>query len=330
VSFRASVASILLKEQLSRSRISCPERNSVTSIQQRASQILLSSFFAIALTAGTIASAQVSYTAMPLDQGFGKLDTSAPTIPAQQIIDSFTAKESEFRTAMGNYTYERSVKIETIDDDGKVDGQYYQITDITLDPSGHRDEKVVFAPQNSLQRVSMSPADFQDIEQRLPFVLTKEDVGQYVLTYIGQQKVDEVDTYVFDVKPKVIEKNKRYFQGRIWVDQKDLQIVVTNGKNVPDDTRKGHEDLSPPFTTYREQIDGKYWFPVYTRGEGVLHFSGGNGYLSQEVHMRETLKYSNYKQFGSSVKITFDGQEIGSGSGNQQQAQPQQQPTKPQ
>jgi hypothetical protein len=330
VSFRASVASILLKEQLSRSRISCPERNSVTSIQQRASQILLSSFFAIALTAGTIASAQVSYTAMPLDQGFGKLDTSAPTIPAQQIIDSFTAKESEFRTAMGNYTYERSVKIETIDDDGKVDGQYYQITDITLDPSGHRDEKVVFAPQNSLQRVSMSPADFQDIEQRLPFVLTKEDVGQYVLTYIGQQKVDEVDTYVFDVKPKVIEKNKRYFQGRIWVDQKDLQIVVTNGKNVPDDTRKGHEDLSPPFTTYREQIDGKYWFPVYTRGEGVLHFSGGNGYLSQEVHMRETLKYSNYKQFGSSVKITFDGQEIGSGSGNQQQPQPQQQPTKPQ
>jgi hypothetical protein len=302
----------------------------VTSIQQRASQILLSSFFAIALTAGTIASAQVSYTAMPLDQGFGKLDTSAPTIPAQQIIDSFTAKESEFRTAMGNYTYERSVKIETIDDDGKVDGQYYQITDITLDPSGHRDEKVVFAPQNSLQRVSMSPADFQDIEQRLPFVLTKEDVGQYVLTYIGQQKVDEVDTYVFDVKPKVIEKNKRYFQGRIWVDQKDLQIVVTNGKNVPDDTRKGHEDLSPPFTTYREQIDGKYWFPVYTRGEGVLHFSGGNGYLSQEVHMRETLKYSNYKQFGSSVKITFDGQEIGSGSGNQQQPQPQQQPTKPQ
>ena len=302
----------------------------MTSIQQRASQILLSSFFAIALTAGTIASAQVSYTAMPLDQGFGKLDTSAPTIPAQQIIDSFTAKESEFRTAMGNYTYERSVKIETIDDDGKVDGQYYQITDITLDPSGHRDEKVVFAPQNSLQRVSMSPADFQDIEQRLPFVLTKEDVGQYVLTYIGQQKVDEVDTYVFDVKPKVIEKNKRYFQGRIWVDQKDLQIVVTNGKNVPDDTRKGHEDLSPPFTTYREQIDGKYWFPVYTRGEGVLHFSGGNGYLSQEVHMRETLKYSNYKQFGSSVKITFDGQEIGSGSGNQQQAQPQQQPTKPQ
>lgn len=283
---------------------------------------------AVGFTTAAPLFAQVSYTAMPLDQGFGQLDTSTSSVPSQQIIDSFTAKESEFRTAMGNYTYERSVKIETIDDDGKVDGQYYQVTDITFDPTGHRYEKVVFAPQNSLQRISMSPADFQDIEQRLPFVLTKEDVGQYVLTYVGRQKVDELDTYVFDVKPKVMEKNKRYFQGRIWVDQKDLQIVVTNGKNVPDDTRKGHEDLSPPFTTYRQQIDGKYWFPVYTRGEGVLHFTGGSGYLSQDVHIRETLKYANYKRFGTSVKITFDGQEIDNDKGNQQA--PQQPPAKPQ
>ena len=316
----------------------------MNSIRQRTCRIFSSGFLAIGFVAGAALTAQamyaqVSYTAMPLDQGFGTLDTAAPTVPAQQIIDNFTAKESEFRTAMGNYTYERSVKVETIDDDGKVDGQYYQVTDITFDPTGRRYEKVVFAPENSLQRVSMSPADFQDIEQRLPFVLTKEDVGQYDLTYVGKQKVDDVDTYVFDVKPKVMEKNKRYFQGRIWVDQKDLQIVVTNGKNVPDDTRKGHEDLSPPFTTYREQVDGKYWFPVYTRGEGVLHFMGGNGYLSQDVHMRETLKYAKYKRFGTSVKITFDGQEIGSGTGSQQppqqqqpqQQQPQQQaPAKPQ
>src|SRR5579862_3820457 len=304
-----SGASILLVEWLS----ALQEHTSVNRICQRARFLLLAALFGF--TVATV-SAQVSYTAMPLDQGFGKLDTSAPSVPTQQIIDSFTAKESEFRAALGNYTYERTVKVETIDDDNKVDGQYYNVTDITFDPSGRRYEKVVFAPQNSLQRVSMSPADFQDIEQRLPFVLTKEDVGQYDLTYVGKQQVDEVDTYVFDVKPKVIEKNKRYFQGRIWVDQKDLQIVVTNGKNVPDDTRKGHEDLSPPFTTFREQVDGKYWFPVYTRGEGVLHFQGGNGYLSQDVHMRETLKYAKYKRFGSSVKITFEGQDVSNNNGS--------------
>jgi len=273
------------------------------------------------------AQAQVSYTSMPLDQGFGALDTSAPPIPAQQIIDQFTAKESVFRRAMANYTYERSVKVETIDDDNKVDGQYFQVTDISFDPNGKRFEHVVLAPASSLERVQMSPADFQDIEQRLPFVLTKEDVGQYDLTYLGKQKVDELDTYVFDVKPRVIEKNKRYFQGRIWVEQHDLQIVVTNGKNVPDDTRKGHEDLSPPFTTYREQIDGKYWFPVYTRGEGVLHFSAGSGYLSQDVHMRETLKYTDYKQYHANVRVLFEGQDISQG-GNQGST-PSQQPPAP-
>jgi len=261
--------------------------------------------------AGATAGAQVTYTPMPLDQGFGALDTSTPSVPPEQIITRFASKESEFRKALDNYVYHRTVRVQTVDDDGKVDGEYFQETDIAFDPAnGKRLEHVTFAPADSLQRISMSPADFQDIEQRLPFVLTTEDIGQYDVTYIGKQKVDELDTFVFDVKPKRIEKPKRYFQGKIWVDAQDYQIVVTNGKNVPDDTRKGHEDLSPPFTTYREQIDGKYWFPVYTKGEGVLHFSGGSGYLSQDVHIRETLKYSNYKQFKSTFKVIYQGQDI--------------------
>lgn len=259
------------------------------------------------------AGAQVTYTAMPLDSGFGKLDPSQPAVPVQQLISEFTAKETQFEQAMADYTYTRSVQVETIDDDGKVDGQYYQITDISVDPAGRRFEHVTYAPENTLTRIEMSPADFQDIEQRLPFVLTTEDAAQYDLTYLGKMKVDQLDTYVFDVKPKVMEKHKRYFQGRIWVDQRDHQIVVTDGKNVPDNTRKGHEDLSPPFITYRQQIDGKYWFPVYTRGEGVLHFSAGSGYLSQDVHIRETLEYSNYKRFRSSVTVLFNGQSIDSG-----------------
>ena len=221
------------------------------------------------LLAASVAGAQVSYTPMPLDSGFGKLDLTQPPIAPQQIIDRFTEKESEFRAAMANYTYERSVRVDTIDDDTKkVDGEYYQVTDISADPDGKLYEHVVEAPESSLERVMMSPADFEDIEHRLPFVLTREDVGQYNLTYVGKQSVDEVSCFVFDVKPKVIEKNKRYFQGRIWVDQHDFQIVVTNGKNVPDDVRKGHEDLSPPFMTFRDQIDGKYWFPVYTTFDG--------------------------------------------------------------
>src|SRR5271156_117530 len=267
---------------------------------------------AILLAAVSVGSmAQVSYTPMPLDQGFGPLDTSAPKVPPEQLIATFAAKESAFRQALNNYTYRRSVKVQTVDDDGKVDGEYYEVTDVSFDSTGRRTEHVVLAPQSTLERIMMSPADFADIQQRLPFVLTTEDVGQYNVTYVGKQKVDELDTYVFDVGPKVIVKNHRYFQGKIWVDAQDFQIVVTNGKNVPDDTRKGHEDLSPPFVTYREEIDGKYWFPVYTKGDGILHFSGGRGYLSQDVHIREFVKYTDYKQFGSTFKVTYGGQDIG-------------------
>jgi hypothetical protein len=285
--------------------------------------------FRLLLAAALIAvsaHAQVSYTSMPLDAGFGPLDVSAPSIPVPQLIKEFTAKESIFRAALDNYTWERSVKVQTINDDGKVDGQYFQVTDISYDPDGRRIENVVYAPVNTLERVMMSPADFSDIEERLPFVLTTEDATEYNITYVGKQRIDQVNTYVFDIAPKVIEKHKRYFEGRIWVDQIDHQIVVTNGKNVPDDLRKGHEDLSLPFITYRQQIDGKYWFPVYTHGDGVLHFAASNGSLSEDVHMRETVKYTNYKQYRSTIRVLFQGQDISNGK---QPAQPPAQQTPP-
>jgi hypothetical protein len=252
------------------------------------------------------------------DQGFGPIDSSSPAIPPAQIIQQFAAKETEFRHALDNYTYQRDVRIQTIDD-GKVDGEYRQVVQITFDSNGRKSERVTFAPQNTLERIQMTPADVSDIEQRLPFVLTSEDVGQYNLTYVGRQKVDEVNCYVFDVAPKVMEKGKRYLKGRIWVDQKDLQIVITSAKNVPDDMRKGHEDLSPPFTTYREQVDGKYWFPVYTKADAELHFSGGSGYMSSDIHIRQIVRYTDYKQFRSTVKLIFQGQDV---TNNQGQPQP--------
>jgi hypothetical protein len=255
--------------------------------------------------------AQASYTQLqPTDSGYGPLDKSTPSIPPDQIIQKFAAKESEFRKAMGQYTYTRSVKIETINDEGQVDGAYQQVTDISYDAKGAKFEHVTFAPANTLERIIMTPSDMSDIEHRLPFVLTTEDLPLYNLTYVGRQKVDDVDTYVFDVAPKKIEKGQRYILGRIWVDQRDLQIVVVNAKNVPDDLRVGHEDLSLPFTTYREQVDGRYWFPVYSKADGILHFSAGKGAMTEDVHVRSIVKYSNYKRFSTSIKITFEGQDI--------------------
>jgi hypothetical protein len=242
----------------------------------------------------------------------GPLDKSEPKgITVDEIIKRFAAKEKLFREAREQYTYRQDVKVMTLDGD-TIDGSYQYVFDVTFDDKGRKFKNVVFAPQTTLQRISMTQEDIDDIENRLPFVLTSDEIGEYDIMYIGQQKLDELDTYVFDINPKQIVKNKRYFSGRIWVDNRDFQIVRTYGKTVPDihPGKRGNENLFPKFTTYREQIDGEYWFPTYTRAEDTLHFS------LQDVKIREIIKYGNYRRFGSKSKITFDGQEV-------QKAEPQ-------
>jgi hypothetical protein len=264
------------------------------------------------ITAALLAALVLAPPTATAQQGFGTLDPTPPaSLAPDDIVKKFAARESEFAKARENYTFRQSVKVDTIDDDtNKVDGEYQQVTDITFNKDGRREEHVVFAPQNTLERVMMSPTDFDEIEHRLPFILTTEDLPQYNVTYVGRQKVDELDTYVFEAGPRAFEKNKHYFQGKVWVDQRDLQIVLINGQTVPQDTRRGHEDLQPPFTTYYEQVDGKYWFPTYTKAEGTLHFQAQNGALSQDVHMRSVVRYTDYKQFHSTSRIIYDGQDI--------------------
>jgi len=244
--------------------------------------------------------------------GFGPLDPTPPTgTTVAEIIERMGKREAEFSAARNNYVFRQSVKVDTISDDtGRPDGEYQQVTDITFNDKGQREEHVVFAPQNTLERVIMTPTDFDEIVNRLPFILTTEQLPLYDLTYLGRQRVDELDTYVFDVKPRRIEKGKHYFQGKVWVDQQDNQIVVVNGMTVPQDTRRGHEDLQPPFTTYYQQIDGKYWFPTYTKAEGDLHFAAQDGAVSQDIHMRNVVRYTDYKLFRATVTIHYDGQDI--------------------
>jgi hypothetical protein len=232
----------------------------------------------------------------------GALDPSPPKgITTEEIIKRFATKEKEFQQARDQYTYRQDVRVKTPEDDG----EYHEIFDVLFDDQGRRLENVVFAPQSTLSRISMSPEDLDDIRHRLPFVLTSDEIPEYQILYVGQQQEDELHCYVFDIAPKEIVGKKRYFQGRIWVDDRDFQIVKTYGKTVPDiRKKKGQENLFPKFTTWREQIDNKYWFPTYTKADDTLHFSGG------DVQIREIVKYSDYKRFGSNVKITYDGREL--------------------
>ncbi len=260
-------------------------------------------------------------------QGEGPLNPAQPQgITVDQIIQRFAAKEKMFQEARESYTYRQSVKVMTVDGD-TITGEYQEVFDVLFDDRGNRLEQVKFAPQSTLENggISITREDLEDIRHLMPFVLTSEEIPEYDILYRGTQQEDELHCYVFDIAPKRIEKNKRYFQGRIWVDDHDFQIVKTYGKSVPDiRQKKGQENLFPKFTTWRQQIDNVYWFPVYTRADDVLHFS------TQDVHIREIVKYEDYKRFGSKVKITYQGQELpGQGQQGSQQGQPQGQPQPP-
>jgi hypothetical protein len=242
------------------------------------------------------------------NQGEGPLSTAQPTgITPDEIIHRFAAKEKEFKLARDRYTFRQSIIVETLDG-STVTGKYQEIFDVLADDKGRRIENVVFAPQSDIENggISITREDLDDLRNKLPFVLTSDEVGEYDILYVGQQPEDELHTYVFDIAPKLIEKGKRYFQGRIWVDDQDFQIVKTNGKSVPDIRKKKSDDenLFPSFTTWREQIDGKYWFPVYTLADDTLHFTSG------DIHIREILRYEDYKQFGAKSKIIYEGEEL--------------------
>jgi hypothetical protein len=243
-------------------------------------------------------------------QGPAKLRNEQPTIPVDEIVRKFAEKEKEFKIARANYVYRQDNRVQTLNANDRVTGEWRQVWDITFDPNGKRVERVIQAPASTLTSISLTSEDLQDMREIQPFVLTSDDIGKYSVKYLGKEMVDEIDCCVFDVGPKTIEKGQRYFQGQIWVDDKDLQIVKTYGKAVPDLKTKNNENLFPRFETYREQIDGKYWFPTYTRAVDTLQFSTG----AQRI--RQIVKYDNYKKFEANVKLTF-GDAVEGGAADQ-------------
>jgi hypothetical protein len=242
------------------------------------------------------------------EEGSGPLNPAQPPgVSTQELIQKFAAREELFRQARNNYTYTQDITVQELDGTA-VTGEFRLVQDITYNDKGEHLENVTFAPQSSLRQLSLSREDYEDFRTKMAFILTTSDLPHYNLLYVGQQHVDEIETYVFDIAPKAIEKGQRYFQGRIWVDQKDPQIVKSCGKTVPEtlaNTKKKKnvdENLSPKFVAYREQIDGQYWFPTYIRADDTLHFRFG------DVQMREVIKLTNYKRYGVKTKITYTGE----------------------
>lgn len=214
-----------------------------------------------------------------------------------RIINTFTAKETQFRQALINYSFKRDALIQSLGMGGQVTGEYHRISLFTFDDQGVRFEKITAFPMPSFQG-SVTQEDLDDLGGISPFALEPAQIPKYDFKYVGKEKIDELNLYVFDVSPKVMPNPKktkeRFFLGRVWVDQEELQIVKTRGKGVPETKN----NKFPNVETYREQIDGRYWFPTYSYTDEELLFENGN-----TLHVRMRVKYSDFLLAKAKVKI---------------------------
>lgn len=219
----------------------------------------------------------------------------APELSEQEIIARFTQAESRLREARNNYTFTQDVLLQQMS--GNVaTGMFRRVSDILFDDNSKRIEKITYYPAPTLTQLSVTPEDLADLGVIQPFALTAEDLPKYDVKMVGREKIDEIDTYVFDIAPKdpqgMAKRGERYLTGRVWVENQGYMIVKVAGQAGPE-TKKSK---FPHFETYREQID-ENWFPTYTYADDVLAFE------NLDVHIRLVVKYTNYKRFGGNITV---------------------------
>ena len=270
-------------------------------------------FTVLAVCFGAASAAAQKPTTATASNGPSVVNRSGAPVDVERIIRSFTQKESEFRKALNEYGFRRDAVIQTIAWGGQISGEYHRVSRFVFDDSGNRYEKILKFPVPTMSEIQITAEDLEDLGGVQAFALEYSKMHEYTFSYVGKEKIDELDTYVFDVTPKVlsdarrlaaIEKSKtpeRYFQGRIWVDDQDLQIVKARGKGVPE-TKK---QKFPTFETYREQIDGKYWFPTYSYADDELNFGSG-----QTVHLRMRIKFTDFERLRGKARVVEQGDEL--------------------
>ncbi|MGH9873854.1 MAG: hypothetical protein ACRD9S_15495 [Pyrinomonadaceae bacterium] len=230
-------------------------------------------------------------------QASGGNGGAIPPAEVERIIKAFTSRETQFRTALNQYAFKRDAILQSLGMGGQIIGEYHRVSYFTFDDQGNRFEKISYFPMSSMAG-AVTTEDLEDLGGIQPFALEPSKIPQYDFKYVGKDKIDELSLYVFDVSPKVMPDAKktkeRFFLGRVWVDDQDLQIVKTKGKGVPETKR----NKFPVVETYREQIDGRYWFPTYSYADEELIFENGN-----TLHIRMKVCYSDFEPARAKVRI---------------------------
>lgn len=179
------------------------------------------------------------------------------------------AEESgrQARDAIKMYSYYAELTLETVSPAETITGKYYRFSRISYDPAGNEQEKIFETTSTLPSDLSVASNSVNNLARVYSFMITPETIKQYEFNYIGREKIDELSTYAFDVKPKVKlpdpgKSSERYLKGRVWIDDQDFLVVKVAGVSLPE--QKNHR--TPKFETYFQNHD-KFWFPAYTKAD---------------------------------------------------------------
>lgn len=224
------------------------------------------------------------------------LSVQPPPIPEDEIIHRFAANEERMKKAYDQYSFTMSVKVQEESNPG---GEFLVTGEMYMKSDGQRYERIVKQPVSTLKQTSFTLEDVKIIASLPLFILTPDELPNYKLKYQGTEKVDEIDTYIFRVEPKQLSRTRRFFNGVIWVDQKDFAIVKTSGKFVREVEAEGTQLPFAMFDTYRENIAGQYWFPTYISSEDTITPPKGDS-----IPLKLVVRSSNFQPNPISVSTT--------------------------
>jgi hypothetical protein len=223
--------------------------------------------------------------------GTESVPEAPPALSPAEIIKNFSRKEDEYLAARPRYSFRKSVHIQEFGPDGNPSGELLRVAEYTPRGDGKVSVRLVEKPQSTLQSVFLAPEDLEALDRVPAFPFITEQLPKYDFKYLGKEQVDEIDCYIFQAKPKTLERKQAYFDGIVWVDATYLDAVKTYGKWVTDQGARPVMMQLPfsLFETYRENVGGKFWFPSYSRSDDVLHVK------DTEVPMRIVIKWSDFK-----------------------------------
>jgi hypothetical protein len=210
-----------------------------------------------------------------------------PPVPEQVIIQRFTANEEAMKKAYETYNFTQSIRMDELTDPG---GKFSVTGEVYTRPDGQRYLRVTKQPESTLKLMHFSLEDVRVIASMPEFPLTPDKVANYDFKYAGQEKLDQLNTYIFQVKPKLLSRKERYFQGVVWIDDQDFAIVKSYGKFVSEIEGNGTALPFTMFETYRENFQGKYWLPTYTRSDD--YFKNDQ---NEELPLRLVIHSTDFK-----------------------------------